>query len=196
MSVAYLCGAQRPRPCRDREAESDRAERAAVVLCGSMYSSAATIRPSARRYGKRPTSTIKSAKLEMMRSLRSTRLVTKPPHLTGRRPPSHDSAEAPRPPRSGLPDTTAVRRTESAAERAESNARRAESAARRARGAAARGAAARGAAARGAAARGAAARGAAKRGAAKRGAAKRGAAKRGAATLSFFSFEAIHPDQK
>ena len=93
----YLCGAQRPRSCRDREAESDRAERAAVVLCGSMYSSAATIRPSARRYEKWPTSTIKSAKLEMMRSLRSTRLVTKPPHLTGRRPPSHDAAEAPRP---------------------------------------------------------------------------------------------------
>ena len=95
-------GAQRPRPCSDREAESDRAERAAVVLCGSMYSSAATIRPSTRQCEKRSTSTIKSAKLEMMRSLRSTRLVTKPPHLTGRRPPSHDAAEAPRPPEKWL----------------------------------------------------------------------------------------------
>ena len=95
-------GAQRPRPCSDREAESDRAERAAVVLCGSMYSSAATIRPSTRQCEKRSTSTIKSAKLEMMRSLRSARLVTKPPHLTGRRAPSHDAAEAPRSPEKWL----------------------------------------------------------------------------------------------
>ena len=106
-------GAQRPRPCSDREAESDRAERAAVVLCGSMYSSAATIRPSTRQCEKRSTSTIKSAKLEMMRSLRSTRLVTKPPHLTGRRPPSHDAAEAPRPPEkwlaTPLPHSTCAR---------------------------------------------------------------------------------------
>ena len=78
------------------------------ALCESVYSIAATIRPSTRRREKRPTSTIKGAKPEMMRSLRSTRLVTKPSHLNGRRSPSHDAAEAPRPPDKWLANTTAT----------------------------------------------------------------------------------------
>ena len=97
-------GAQRPRPCSDREAESDRSERTGMCYAGpcTRQQQPSDLPLASVKSGRRRPSRAQSAKPEMMRSLRSTRLVTKPPHLTGRRPPSHDAAEAPRPPEKWL----------------------------------------------------------------------------------------------